>query len=141
MSGRRQERERSVSRDEEATSDQEHEGRTTWGRSHYINRCAGSGRRAVGVAGLAVGVRGDADEAGADWGAGAAVQTSAGARGVGEAEAAVRGGVTEPSSRPSSPIRKGATRNRRWTRGFLMMVAGGAESLATRVPRAARWPK
>jgi hypothetical protein len=46
--------------------------------------------------------------------------------------------VAEPISRPSSPERKGATRNRRWTKGFLMVVAGGAESLATRVPRADR---
>ena len=107
----------------------------------YMKRWAGSGRRAVGVAGLAAFVRGGAEAAGSDLGAGVAVQTSVGARGAGEAEAVERGGEAEAISRPSSPIRKGATRNRRWTRGFLMVVAGGAESLATRVPRAERWPK
>lgn len=111
------------------------------GTAAYMKRWAGSGRRAVGVAGWAAFVRGGAEGAGADLGAGVAVQTSVGARGVGEAEAGVRGGVAEVISRPSSPMRKGTTRNRRWTRGFLMVVAGGAESLATRVPRAARWPK
>lgn len=86
-------------------------------------------------------VRGDANGAGTDLGAGAAVQTSVAARGEGEAEAVVRGEAAEAISRPSSPRRKGTTRNRRWAKGFLMVVAGGAESLATRVPRLAWWPK
>jgi hypothetical protein len=104
--------------------EEEGEGGTTWGRSHYMKRWAGSGRRAVGVAGWVEFVRGDANGAGADLGAGVTVQTSVAARGEGEAEAVGRGGVAVPISRPSSPIRKGATRNRRWAKGFLMVAMG-----------------
>jgi hypothetical protein len=43
-------------------------------------------------------------------------------------------------SAPSSATKSGTTRNRTWKREFLMVVAGGSGSLATRVPQRGRWP-